>query len=94
MFKVVVAFADLQDGGHIYNVGDEYPRTGVTVSEERLEELASDRNKRGVALIADEEAKEGPSEATGDTEEFETGVNPPKVTEAKGKPRKGQKKDV
>ena len=94
MLRVVTAFADLQDNGHIYNVGDEYPRAGVTVSEERLEELASNRNRRGVALIADEEAKEGPSEATGDTEELETGVNPPKAAEAKGKPRKGQKKDA
>lgn len=94
MSKVIIAFADLQDDGHIYNVGDEYPRAGVTVSEERLEELTSDRNRRGVALIADEEAKEGPSEATGDTEEPETGVNPPKITEAKGRPRKGQKKDA
>ena len=92
MLKVIIAFADLQDGGCIYNVGDEYPRTGVTVSEERLEELTSDRNRRGVALIVDEEAKEGPSEATGDTEEFETGVNPPKATEAKEKSRKGQRK--
>lgn len=94
MSRVIIAFADLQDDGHIYNVGDEYPRAGVTVSKERLEELASNRNRRGVALIADEEAKEGPSEASGDTEELETGVNPPKATEAKGKPRKGQKKDA
>lgn len=94
MLRVVTAFADLQDNGHIYNVGDEYPRAGVTVSKERLEELASNRNRRGVALIADEEAKEGPSEASGDTEELEAGVNPPKATEAKGKPRKGQKKDA
>ena len=94
MYVVIEAFADALDNQHIYNVGDEYPRAGVTVSEERLEELASNRNRRGVALIVDEEAKEGPSEATGDTEELEAGVNPPKAAEAKGKPRKGQKKDA
>lgn len=89
MSRVVTAFADLQDDGHIYNVGDEYPRAGVTVSEERLEELASNRNRRGVALIVDENPKEGPSEATGDTEELEAGVSPSKTPEAKKKARKG-----
>lgn len=89
MSKVIIAFADLQDDGHIYNVGDEYPRAGVTVSEERLEELASNRNRRGVALIVDEEAEEGPSEATEDTEELEAGVSPSKTPEAKKKARKG-----
>ena len=89
MSKVIIAFADLQDDGHIYNVGDEYPRAGVTVSEERLEELASNRNRRGVALIVDEEAEDGPSEATGDTEELEAGVSPSKTPEAKKKARKG-----
>lgn len=89
MSKVIIAFADLQDDGHIYNVGDEYPRAGVTVSEERLEQLASNRNRRGVALIVDEGAEEGPSEATGDTEELEAGVSPSKTPEAKKKARKG-----
>lgn len=89
MSKVIIAFADLQDDGHIYNVGDEYPRAGVTVSEERLEELASNRNRRGIALIVDEEAEEGPSEATGDTEELEASVSPSKTPEAKKKARKG-----
>ena len=89
MSKVIIAFADLQDDGHIYNVGDEYPRAGVTVSEERLEQLASNRNRRGVALIVDEEAEEGPSEAAGDTEELEAGVSPSKTPEAKKKARKG-----
>ena len=89
MSRVVTAFADLQDDGHIYNVGDEYPRAGVTVSKERLEELASNRNRRGVALIVDEEAEEGPSEATGDTEELEAGVGPSKTPKAKKKARKG-----
>ena len=28
MSKVIIAFADLQDDGHIYNVGDEYPKAG------------------------------------------------------------------
>ena len=89
MSRVIIAFADLQDDGHIYNVGDEYPRAGVTVSKERLEELASNRNRRGVALIVDEEAEEGPSEVTGDTEELEAGVSPSKTPEAKKKARKG-----
>lgn len=89
MFRVVVAFADMQDGGYIYNVGDGFPRAGVTVSEERLEELASDRNRRGVALIVDENPKEGLSEVEEDTVGTKAGVSPSKTPEAKKKARKG-----
>lgn len=94
MFQVVVAFADMQDGGYIYNVGDEFPRVGVSVSKERLEELSSNRNRRGIAMIVDENPKEGLSEAEGDTEEAEAGVSPSEASEAEKKPRKGQKKNV
>ena len=59
MYKVIKKFHDLQDATktkngmiyHEYNVGDKFPRKGMDVSEERLEELAGSDNKRGVPLI-------------------------------------------
>lgn len=64
MYKVIKRFHDLQDvtntkSGkiyHEYNVGDEYPRKGFKVSDERLKELSGNDNKQGVPLI--EEVKE------------------------------------
>ena len=64
MYKVIKQFHDLQDATktkngmvyYEYNVGDEYPRKGLKVSEERLKELSGKDNKRGTPLI--EEAKE------------------------------------
>ncbi len=53
MFKVIKLFADLQDGNHVYNVGDEYPRKGVKVTDERIAELAGSTNKQGTPLIAE-----------------------------------------
>lgn len=59
MYKVIKKFHDLQDATktkngmiyHEYNVGDKFPRKGMNVSEERLEELAGEGNKQGVPLI-------------------------------------------
>lgn len=61
MYKVIKHFHDLQDATktkngeiyHEYNVGDEYPRKGFKVSEERLKELAGKDNKQGTPLIAE-----------------------------------------
>ena len=33
MYKALVRFADLQDGGHIYEAGSEFPRLGFVVSQ-------------------------------------------------------------
>lgn len=49
--KVIVRFCDLQDGNHVYQPGDEYPRAGLQVDAERLEELSSDKNRRKTPLI-------------------------------------------
>lgn len=51
MYKVIKAFFDLQDKNHYYNVGDEYPRSGLEVSAERIAELSGPDNKQGVPLI-------------------------------------------
>lgn len=50
-YEVVHFFTDLRDYDHPYNVGDEFPRQGVTVSEERLAELSSSNNKQRIPLI-------------------------------------------
>ncbi len=54
MYKVIKLFADLQDGNHVYNVGDEFPRKGVSVTDARIAELAGSNNKQGTPLIAAE----------------------------------------
>ena len=51
MYTVLVRFADLQDNGFVYNVGDAYPRKGLKPTTDRINELASDKNKRGLPLI-------------------------------------------
>ena len=51
MYKVIKRFTDLQDNCYPYNVGDVFPREGVTATPERIAELASDNNKQGVPLI-------------------------------------------
>lgn len=73
-YNVLRYFTDLQDDGYPYSVGDEYPRKGLTVTPERIEELKSGNNKRGIALIeeiieklpfTEEEPKEKPKPRRG-----------------------------
>ena len=51
-YKVIHFFNDLQDFNHAYHVGDVYPRMGVRVSDARIAELSSSKNKQGKPLIA------------------------------------------
>ena len=51
MYKVIKDFIDLEDNNHKYKAGDEFPRSGLTVSNERLHELATAGNRRCTALI-------------------------------------------
>ena len=51
MYKVIKFFHDLQDDKHAYNVGDVYPREGVTPTEERIAELSGKDNLQGCPLI-------------------------------------------
>lgn len=59
MYKVIVYFEDLQDKNHQYNEGDTYPRKGLKPTAKRIEELATDKNIRGIPLIkaVEEETK-------------------------------------
>ena len=65
MYKVIKFFTDLHDNDHPYSVGDTFPRSGVTVTEKRLAELAGSNNKQGVPLIqlVEEPVKETPKKA-------------------------------
>ena len=57
MYKVIESFTDLQDNNYVYYVGDTFPHNGVEVGAERIAELASNKNRRGVPLIEEIEDK-------------------------------------
>ena len=51
MYKVIKFFCDLQDNNRPYEIGDTFPRSGLSVTDERLEELSGDKNRLGYPLI-------------------------------------------
>jgi hypothetical protein len=51
MYRVIRYFTDLQDNDYAYNVGDVYPRHGMSVTAERFAELASSENRQKTPLI-------------------------------------------
>ncbi|UNB45564.1 Rho termination factor N-terminal domain-containing protein [Staphylococcus coagulans] len=51
LYEVIVRFKDGQDDEYLYQVGDVYPRVGYTPTEERVNEVASTNNRRGVVAI-------------------------------------------
>lgn len=56
-YKAIHYFTDMQDFNHPYNVGDEFPRNGLKVTDARLKELSSKNNRQKkplIALVADE----------------------------------------
>ena len=57
MFKVIKTFKDAQDNDYLYHRGDTFPHDDKEVSEERIEELASNKNRRGMALIEEVKPK-------------------------------------
>lgn len=50
-FLVIAPFVDLEDGHHMYRVGDIYPRAGLNVSDERIMQLLSNKNKAHKSLL-------------------------------------------
>ena len=56
-YKVIRDFADMQDGGYVYKVGDEFPHLGHKPSIERISELSGSNNSIGSALIVEVKAK-------------------------------------
>ena len=57
-YRVLKYFEDLQDGSRPYRAGDKFPRPGFSATAERIAELSGSDNRRGVPLIAAEEAEE------------------------------------
>lgn len=81
-YVVVTDFTDKIDK-HIYRTGDEFPRSGVEVSAERVAELTSKDNMRGVVLIkAVQERKIQPEKK--ETSKVEEVVAPKKKAAKKG----------
>lgn len=62
MYRVTEDFVDLKDSRYEYHRGDEFPRGGVSVSEDRITELASSKNLCRRPLI--EEVVETTNEVT------------------------------
>ena len=63
MYKVIKPFIERHDNDHSYTEGDIFPREGVDVSEERIQELAGSDNKQHTPLI--ELVEEGPDNTAG-----------------------------
>ena len=82
-YKVIHRFTDLQDFNHLYNVGDLFPRVGMKVSQSRIDELASGKNKLKTPLIELEKDKKiddfsqymNEPEETKETEYTKTEIN-------------------
>ena len=78
-YKVIKAFTDMQDNNYAYDPKDParntYPRKGLNVLQSRINELASNKNRRGVPLIeeipekAEEPKKEKKSKSVETDEE-------------------------
>lgn len=65
MYRVIKAFTDMQDNNFAYQVGDEYPRKGMSVLQSRINELAGSKNRQGVPLIEEiPEVEEKPKKKT------------------------------
>ena len=59
MYKVITGFYDALDNGHLYNVGDVYPRKGAPKpTAARIKELAGIKNAAGVELIMETKTAE------------------------------------
>lgn len=62
----------MQDNNFAYQVGDEYPRKGMSVLPSRIKELATDKNRQGVPLIEEiPEVEESPEKKTKPTKKID-----------------------
>ena len=50
-YEVIRYFTDAQDNEYAYHEGDTYPRDGLNVSEQRINDLMSGNNFQKVSLI-------------------------------------------
>lgn len=91
MYKVIKRFKDLQDDNYVYNTGDLFPREGLVVSEDRINELLSSSNLIGEPII--EHIEEASSLTEEGHQESEADETPSDEGEAKEKPRRRKKND-
>ena len=92
-YKAIVYFKDLKDDSHAYHPGEKYPRDGYEPSEERIRELSTDKNRRGMPMI--EEVKEKPKKEPKKEEavKAEAPAEEPKESKPEtSKPKRGGKK--
>ena len=62
----------MQDNNFAYQVGDEYPRKGMSVLPSRIKELASDKNRQGCPLIEEiPDVEEAPEKKTKSTKKID-----------------------
>ena len=85
MYKVNMFFTDLQDNRYAYKAGDVFPRNGLEVSDDRLNELSSNHNRRGIPLIS--LVEEETTEPVEDEAEEETETVEEKPKKKRGRPR-------
>lgn len=75
-YIVIEKFKDLQDHQYIYEIGEEFPRVGLQVTPERIEELASSNNLTKKVLIKKEVIKtEENDEENTETDKEDNGEN-------------------
>lgn len=87
-YVVIDTFFDLEDQKHEYRTGDDYPRSGFSVSEDRLKELSTDRNrlhKPLIELVPDKDAVIRENEAELKPIPKEEGQTPAKVKRSRKK---------
>jgi hypothetical protein len=62
----------MQDGNFAYEIGDTYPRKGLSVLPSRIRELATDKNRQGVPLIEEiPDIEEKPEKKTKSTKQVD-----------------------
>ena len=72
MYKVIKHFTDMQDNNFAYQVGDEYPRKGMSVLPSRIKELAGSKNRQGCPLIEEiPDVEEAPEKKTRSTKKID-----------------------
>lgn len=79
MYIVVSSFKDLTDNEFEYTVGDEFPRKERDINDitkERLEELTTNKNKKGRILIKEINTEENTKPDVDESEEPETNIEP------------------
>lgn len=95
MYIAISYFKDMKDNMHPYNPGDTFPRDGLKVDAKRLEELSTDKNRRGkpvIELVKEKKKAEEKPEVKEEPIE-EAVVEDPIVEEPKPKKR-GRKKNA